>query len=139
MPAGSVYLDKDGHEIEDQAGVTQLTAGAVSTTAVGTISPTTAAGATPTVAISDCTDRRGNFTLSPVTGGGAQAAGTVAKVRFVKPYTDAPGSVLVNVTNETDATTVAAGVTLLTADGFDIETTVLTTAKVYRVTYFVVP
>lgn len=138
MP-GSVTTDSYGHENE-QAGATQLTAGAVSTTAAGTISGTTAAGAAPTVTIGDCTDRRGNFLLNPVTGGGAQAAGTVCKVRFSKDYPDAPGSVVVSIVNETDSTsTVVAGVTLLTASGFDIMAGALTTAKAYRITYYVVP
>ena len=138
MP-GSVNLDKHSHEGDNQEEATQLTAGAVSVVTAGTISGTTAAGAAPTTAITDCTDRRGNFTLSPVTGGGAQAAGVTATVRFVQPYGDAPAGVLVSVTNETDSTAVAAGPTLITGDGFGIMTTILTTAKVYRVTYVVVP
>lgn len=139
MP-GTISLDKSGHENEDQIGATALTAGAVGTTAAGTISGTTNAGAAPTVTVSaDCTDRRGNFLLNPVTGGGAQAAGTVCKVRFAQSYTDAPGAVVVCCTNETDNTAIAVGVTLITADGFDIQSPVLTTAKAYRITYFVIP
>lgn len=138
MP-GAVDLDKDGHESDNQEFTTQLTAGAVGVVTAGTISGTTAAGAAPTTAITDCTDRRGSFTLTPVTGGGAQAAGVVATVRFAKEYGDAPAGILVNVVNETDSTAVAAGVTLLTAAGFGVMTTILTTAKVYRVNYVVIP
>lgn len=141
MP-GSVNLDAYSHEINNQDRATQLTAGAVSTTAVGTISGTTAAGAAPTVTIGDCTDRRGNFLLNPVTGGGAQAAGIVCIVKFVKPYTAAPASILcTNATNETDDNTaVALGVTDVTADGFSIVAgAVLVTAKAYRINYIVTP
>lgn len=141
MP-GSVNLDVYSHEISNQGTATQLTAGAVSTTAVGTIAGTTAAGAAPTVTIGDCTDRRGNFLLNPVTGGGAQAAGIVAVVRFAKPYGAAPGSVVItNATNETDDNTaVALGSTNITADGFDIVAgAVLVTAKAYRINYVVTP
>lgn len=140
MP-GSVNLDKDSHEDQNQGSATQLTAGAVSTSAVGTISPTTAAGATPTVTIGDCTDRRGNFLLNPVTGGGAQAAGEVAAIRFVKPYGKAPAAILVTVENETDGNAAhTAAAADVTGDGFDLMVgSALTTAKAYRVNYFVIP
>jgi hypothetical protein len=137
MPA--VDLDKNLHEGDNQQTATRLAAGAVGVVTAGIISGTTNAGAAPTVAVTDCTDRRGNFTLSPVTGGGAQAAGVTATVRFVTEYGDPPSGVIVNVFNETAQTAVAAGVTLLTAAGFGIGTTVLTTAQVYRVTYAIIP
>ena len=140
MP-GSVNLDSTGREIPNLAGSTQLTAGAVGTTAVGTISGTTAAGAAPTITITDCTDRRGNFLLNPVTGGGAQAAGEVVTIRFSKSYPAIPGVVLVSMDNETDSTAaIVAAPADITAEGFDIEVgTALTTAKAYRVQYLVVP
>lgn len=138
MP-GTINLDRAGHEDDNQEFLTQMAAGAVGVVTAGTISGTTNAGAAPTVAITDCTDRRGSFTLSPVTGGGAQAAGVTATVRFNSEYGDAPAGVLVNVVNETDQTAVAAGATLLTAAGFGVMTTILTTAKVYRVNYVVIP
>jgi hypothetical protein len=136
---GTMRTDYYGHEVKD-TGATQLTAGAVSTSAAGTISGTTNAGAAPTVTITDCTDRRGTFLLNPVTGGGAQAAGEVALVRYAKPYPAAP-VVLVTIENETDGTTsqVVSAVDS-TVDGFDIEVSaVLVTAKAYRVQYLVVP
>ncbi len=138
MP-GAIDLDKNFHESDNQEFAPQLAAGAVGVVTAGTISGTTNAGAAPTVAVADCTDRRGNFTLSPVTGGGAQAAGVVATVRFVNEYGDAPSGVVVSVFNETDQTAVAAGATLLLPNGFGIGTTILTTAKVYRVSYVVLP
>lgn len=140
--SGVVALDAYGHELKNTEGADQLTAGAVSTSAAGTISPTTAAGATPTVTIGDCTDRRGNFLLNPVTGGGAQAAGEVALVRFAKPYPAAPGSVIVTCAeNETDGNAVVSAVPAdVTADGFDITVgAALTTAKAYRINYVVIP
>jgi hypothetical protein len=141
MP-GNIATDAYGHEIGQQGGAaTQLTAGAVGTSAVGTISATTAAGASPTITITDCNDRRGSFLLNPVTGGGAQSAGEVVQIRFAKPYTAIPGSILVSMDNETDSTaTITAAVADITGDGFDIEVgTALTTAKSYRVQYLVIP
>lgn len=122
---------------------TALTFGAVSTSAVGTISPTTSAGATPTTeAITGitCDDSRGRFYLKPVTGGGAQAAGQVVLVRFNKPYAKAPSAVLVTITNETDTTAaIVAAANLVTVAGFDILVgTALTTAKTYAVNYHVI-
>lgn len=139
MP-GAVYIDNYGHETP-QAGATALTAGAVSTTAVGTISGTTSAGAAPTVTATDCTDRRGSFLLNPVTGGGAQAAGNVCEVRFARPYAAIPRSVQITMMNETDTTAaivVAAGA--VTVAGFSVIVgTALTTAKAYRINYLVTP
>lgn len=139
MPA--VDLDKQFHEVDNQRTATQLTAGAVSTGAVGTIAPTTNAGATPTVTITDCTDRRGNFLLNPVTGGGAQAAGEVAQIRFAQPYGRTPGAILVTVENETDGNAAhTAAAADVTPDGFDLMVgSALTTAKAYRCQYLVIP
>lgn len=139
MP-GAIERDANYHEILDRQA-TQLTAGAVSTSAVGTISPTTSAGATPTVTIGDCTDRRGNFLLNPVTGGGAQAAGEVASIRFIQPYQKPPGAIIVTCENETDGNAViAAAAADVTADGFDFTVgAALTTAKAYRCQYLVIP
>lgn len=137
MP-GTVRTDSIHHEQQDEIA-TQLTAGAVSTTAVGTIAPTTSAGAAPTVTITHCTDRRGNFLLNPVTGGGSQAAGLVANVYFAKPYAKVPAAVLVTIMNETDSTaTIVASASVATVAGFGIYVgTALTTAKAYRVHYAV--
>lgn len=129
------YIDFNGHEVADLNGAS-LTAGAVSTTAVGTIAPTTAAGASPTVTITSANDRRGNFLLNPVTGGGAQSAGVTCKVIFAQPYSAAPAGVLVTIANETDTTApVRASALNITVTGFDIVTEALTTAKAYRVNY----
>lgn len=133
------YLDFNGHEVVDGNGAA-LTAGAVSTTAVGTIAGTTSAGASPTVTVTSANDRRGNFLLNPVTGGGAQAAGVVCKVFFAQPYAAAPAAVHVTIANETDTTApVTASALNITATGFDIVSTVLTTAKAYRINYVVNP
>lgn len=133
------YTDFNGHEVVDLNGAS-LTAGAVSTTVAGTIVGTTAAGASPTVTVTSANDRRGNFLLNPVTGGGAQAAGVTAKVFFAQPYAAAPASVIVTIDNETDTTApVTCSAANITVTGFDIITTVLTTAKAYRVNYLVTP
>lgn len=129
------FIDFNGHEVADTSGST-LTAGAVSTTAVGTIVGTTSAGAAPTVTVTSANDRAGNFLLNPVTGGGAQAAGNTAKVFFSQPYPSAPRAVIVTAVNETDTTApITIGAQNITVTGFDIITTVLTTAKAYRVNY----
>jgi hypothetical protein len=119
---------------------TQLTAGAVGTTAAGTIAGTTSAGASPTVTIGDCTNLRGNFLLSPVTGGGGQAAGKVAVVRFTATLPVTPAAVSLTLANETDSTaTIVISSLALAATGFDIYVgTALTTAKDYRITYRVI-
>jgi hypothetical protein len=141
MPGSQTY-DAYGHPNPTQTGATELTAGAVSTSAVGTISPTTAAGAAPTVTVDrSCTDHRGSFLLNPVTGGGAQAAGEVCLVRFAKPYGARPAAVFVSVENETDGNTAnTACAADVDGDGFDIMVgAVLVTAKAYRVNYIVFP
>lgn len=131
------YTDFNGHVVPDLNG-NQLTAGAVSTTAVGTIAGTTSAGAAPTVTVTNANDRRGTFLLNPVTGGGAQAAGVVAKVFFAQPYASAPTGVVISATNETDSTaTATVGAQNITTTGFDIVSTVLVTAKAYRINYMV--
>jgi hypothetical protein len=140
MP-GVPYTDNDGHATRQ--GSTALTAGAVSTSAAGTISPTTSAGATPTVTFTTgftCDDTSGTFELNPVTGGGAQAAGQVALVRFAKPYPKTP-NVTVSLYNHTDTTAaIVAGPGSVGPTGFDVLVgTALTTAKVYRVSYVVSP
>lgn len=134
----TINYDAAGHQIN--VGGTQLTAGAVSTSAAGTISPTTSAGASPTVTITDCNDRRGSFLLNPVTGGGAQAAGQVAIVKFAKEYSKVPIVVVTGV-NETDTTSaIVFGASVATTAGFNVWVgTALTTAKAYRVQYVVLP
>lgn len=118
---------------------TALTAGAVGVTTAGTISGTTAAGAAPTVTVTDCTDLRGNFLLNPVTGGGAQAAGKVATVRFTSALPVTPAAVTLSMANETDSTAaIVVAALALDANGFDIYVgTALTTAKAYRIYYHV--
>jgi hypothetical protein len=131
------YIDFNGHPVADLNG-TALTAAAVSTTVAGTIVGTTSAGAAPTVTVTNANDRRGTFLLNPVTGGGSQAAGVTCKVFFAQPYSSAPAGVVVSASNETDSTapiTIAAQ--NITTTGFDLVTTVLTTAKAYRINYFV--
>lgn len=141
---GVQHIDSVGHAVRPQAG-TALAAGAVGVTTAGTIAGTTAAGAAPTVAVPSgfvCTDRAGTFELTAVTGGGAQAAGDVATVRFAAEYPAPPAAVVVNlydITATPDATrTVAA--TAVTTAGFNVNVAAaLTTATTYRVSYVVVP
>jgi hypothetical protein len=138
--SGVVVEDFYGHR--NPATAIALTAGAVSTTATGTIAPTTAAGASPTVTFATgqtANDTRGTFTLSPVTGGGAQAAGATAVVTFANPYGVAPAVVQVTVTDNAGPVAVAGVATSITANGFSLSTAILTTAHVYTVTYIVTP
>lgn len=139
----TLHTDANYHETYNRQA-TALTFGAVSTTAVGTISPTTAAGAAPvTAAITGftCTDRRGKFSLAPVTGGGAQAAGDIVAVVFAKPYEVAPSFVSVvlePITDPDDSVIVCASD--VTVNGFNIlANSVLTTAETYYISYYVVP
>lgn len=136
-------LDGVGHAVRPATGAT-LAAAAVGVTTAGTIAGTTAAGAAPTVAIPTgftCTDRAGTFALTAVTGGGAQAAGDVATIRFVNEYAATPAAVIINFYDDdtTDLARVAAA-TLVTTQGFNINVpAVLVTAHVYRISYVVVP
>lgn len=135
MP-GTVFEDAYGHRTPSTAA--NLTAGAVSTSAAGTIAPTTSAGAAPTVTFATgqvANDNYGSFTLNPVTGGGAQAAGATAVVTFANPYSRPPAAVQVTVTNNAGPAAIAAVATSITSNGFSISTALLTTANVYTVTY----
>jgi hypothetical protein len=143
MPA--VTTDAYGHYSPTTIGTlgTALAAGAVSTTAVGTIVPTTAAGASPTVTSVTANESAGNFILSPVTGGGAQAAGAVAQVFFKQPYNATPKAVIVNVVDNaagSSAVAVAASGQSLLTTGFTVNVSAaLTTAHTYTVFYWVIP
>lgn len=136
--------DAVGHVVQPRPS-TSLTASAVSTTTAGTIAGTTAAGAAPTVAIPTgfvATDRAGTFELTAVTGGGAQAAGDVATIRFLNEYSATPAAVIVNLHDVTAAPDVAktAAATAITTAGFNLNVpSALTTATVYRCSYVVLP
>jgi hypothetical protein len=146
---GAVQLRQDAYGHTNPATNNQasnLAAGAVSTTAVGTIVPTTAAGASPTVTFGTgqrATDMGGTFTLSPVTGGGAQAAGAVAQVFFANAFETVPAAVNVNLVDQAagaSAVAVACAPSTITATGFTINVSaVLVTAHNYTVSYSVTP
>lgn len=147
MPAVKVRYDYYGHSqgVTNGSGA-NLTAGAVSTTAQGTIAPTTAAGATPTVTFGTgqrATDMGGSFTLNPVTGGGAQAAGAVALVTFAQAFEVPPAAVNVDMCdNAAGASGVAVTVSAqsVTASSFTVNVgAALTTAHNYSVQYSVTP
>ena len=138
--SGVVYEDFYGHP--NVASAPAMTAGAVSTTAAGTIAPTTSAGGAPTVTFAtgqSANDRRGSFTLNPVTGGGAQAAGATANVNFTTPYGAPPACIQVQVTNNAGPAAIAAYASGINANGFSVNTAILTTANSYTVTYVVTP
>lgn len=135
MP-GTVIEDAYNHR--SPTGAIALTAGAVSTTAAGTVAPTTNAGATPTVTFAtgqSANDNYGSFTINPVTGGGAQAAGAVAVVTFANPYGKAPSCIMVNVLDDAGPVSINAKATSITASGFSVSSPILTTAHTYTVTY----
>lgn len=143
------YLSHDayGHRKQANTGTlgAALTAGAVSTTAVGTIAPTTAAGASPTVTFGTgqvALDTAGTFTLNPVTGGGAQAAGAVALVTFAQPYAQVPTGIVVNVVDQaagSGGVAVAAAASAIGTASFTVNVSAaLTTAHNYTVTYSVI-
>lgn len=140
---GVQKVDANGHLVRPFPS-DSLAGAAVGVTTAGSISGTTAAGAAPTVAIPtgfNCTDRAGTFNLTAVTGGGAQAAGDVATVRFLDEYPATPSAVVINFYDDdtTDLARVAAA-TAVTPLGFNINVpAVLVTAHVYRVSYVVIP
>lgn len=141
----NVTTDAYGHRSATTVGTlgTALAAGAVSTTAVGTIVPTTAAGASPTVTSVNANDSAGTFTLNPVTGGGAQAAGAVAQIFFAQPYAATPKAVIVNVCDNAAGTgqvAVVASAQSVTTTGFTVNvSSALTTAHNYNVYFEVIP
>lgn len=140
------YLSHDayGHRRPTSIGTlgAALAAGAVSTTAAATIVPTTAAGASPTVTAVTADDTAGTFTLNPVTGGGAQAAGAVAQIFFNQPYGAVPKAVLVNVCDNaagSSGVAVAASAQSVLTTGFTVNVSAaLTTAHNYNVYYSVI-
>jgi hypothetical protein len=136
-------MDANGHASASPLSA-NLTAGAVSTTAAGTIAPTTNAGASPTVTFATgqvANDDGGSFTLNPVTGGGAQAAGAVAVVTFSNAYPATPKCVLVTINDQAAGTAPAAAAAVsVAATGFSVAVgSALTTAHSYTVQYVVVP
>lgn len=131
------YQDAYGH-YPPLAGPA-LAAGAVSTSAAGTIAPTTGAGQTPTVTAVSAVDQAGSFTLNPVTGVGAQAAGAVALVTFANPLPAVPRVILVTIYDLANGAAVAAAAISITTSGFQVAAGVaLTTAHNYLVCYEVV-
>lgn len=141
---GAVYSDNVGHVQPLAPAGTSLAAAAVGVTTAGTIAGTTAAGAAPTVAVPSgftCTDDAGTFELTPVTGGGAQAAGVVATVRFANAYGKIPTAVLITLHNTTPTPDVpiVVSASAKTVSGFDVlVAAALTTANVYRLEYKVI-
>ena len=139
----AIRTDGVGHQVQSRPATT-LAAAAVGVVTAGSIAGTTAAGAAPTVAIASgfsATDRWGTFDLTPVTGGGAQAAGDVATVRFNSEYAVTPGAIIVNMYDDagTDVAILCAP-TVVNTKGFNINVaSALTTAHTYRVTYMVLP
>jgi hypothetical protein len=88
-------------------------------------------------------DASGIFTLNPVTGGGAQAAGAVVQIFFQQAYEGIPKGVLVNVCDNAagaSGVAVAAAAQSVSASGFTVNVSAaLTTAHNYTVTYSVLP
>lgn len=112
-----------------------MTAGAIGTTAAGTIAPNANAGATSTVTAVNASDNSGQFTLNAV---GTPAAGVVAAVTFAQSFRKAPKKVIVTVidiTTPANPAAVAAYATGITAAGFTVTSAVLTTAHNYLVAY----
>ncbi len=136
MPAANVTQVLDAYGHSPVATGVALTAGAVSTTAAGTIAGTTAAGAAPTVTAVSAVDMYGTFTLNPVTGGGGQAAGAVAVVTFANSLPAVPRAVIVTGYDSANAAAIAFAATTVLASSFQISAGVaLTTAHSYVISY----
>jgi hypothetical protein len=131
-------FDQSQHLIDGPAPA--WTAAAAATTAPGTIIPVPAgSGAGSSVAIAatnECSDNGGTFQL---TTAGTPAAGIVAAGFWSANYQPAPlPIVLVEVTDTTASPIIpVAASAVASATGFTIQTTILTTAHVYSVTYTV--
>ncbi|MGH7743487.1 MAG: hypothetical protein ACREQ5_01515 [Candidatus Dormibacteria bacterium] len=135
-----LFIDAYGHEVRPigQQGVA-LTAGLVTTSAAGTISPTNSAGTASTVTVAaGSDDRSGSFTL--LTSTTSLAAGQQVVVRFKQPYAVIPKAVIVTAVDTTDTTaSITVGANLVTAAGFDIVGTLPVTGKSYVINYLVIP
>lgn len=137
----AIQVDAYGHK-QPLPNANVMAAGAVGVVTAGTISGTTSAGAAPTVTSVVASDDSGVFILNPITGGGAQAAGIVATVRFAQSYSAPPKIARATITDITTLTAPAVvGVVTVNvaSSGFDIETAALTTAHNYLVTYDIIP
>lgn len=136
MPAANQIQAQDAYGHFPAAVGTALTAGAVSTTAAGTIAGTTAAGQSPTVTAVNAIDTYGSFTLNPVTGGGAQAAGAVAVVTFANSLPAVPRAIIVTGYDAANGAAVAFAATTILASSFQVSAGVaLTTAHNYAIAY----
>jgi len=134
------HVDVYGH-VSTPPGENALAVGLISTSAAGTIVPTTSAGASATTSAVDASDNAGNYTLNAVTGGGAQAAGETSHVYFAQSFRKAPKAVIVQCMDITTASTpvnVPAYATSITSAGFAVTTPALTTAHAYQIVYHVI-
>ena len=80
--------------------------------------------------------------MTPVTGGGAQAAGEVAVVTFAQPYSAVPKAISVSVFDQAGGagSVIAATESSVTVNGFKVNVNAaLTTAHLYTVRYVVHP
>lgn len=131
-------MDAYGHERRNTQAVA-LTAGAVGTTAIGTIAPTVSAGAAPTVTFAgtqEAFDMLGSFTLNPVTGGGAQAAGEVVGIFLRNPLPRVPRAIIATIIDDAMGAAIACSATTITASSFYLSVGVaLTTAHTYTINY----
>lgn len=141
MADQAITIATDGYSHWPLDPGTHLTAGAVSTTAAGTIAPTTSAGASPTVTFAagqSATDNAGTFTLNPVTGGGAQAAGGVAVITYLNGQPGLPTAIQCTIADNANGAAISAMATSVTSNGFTFTVgAALTTAHSYTCTYIV--
>lgn len=146
-----IQYDANGHELPNPAPTILTASLTVGVTTPGTISATTNAGASATIdynmggvvnvpPVGIATDRAGMFRLNPVTGGGAQAAGIVATVKFAVPYQKTPNAVFVTLWDEAaTGTIIPASAISISVAGFSINvSSALTTAHNYAIGYSVV-
>lgn len=113
-----------------------MAAGALGTTAAGTVAPTANAGTTATVTGVTASDNCGTFNLN--SAGTGQAAGAQVVVTFAQSFRKPPKKVFVDVVDITTATApvlIAAYSTSVTSAGFQITTPALTAAHTYLVIY----
>lgn len=131
-------VDTYGH-VNAPPGSNVLAAAAVGVVTAGTIAGTTNAGAAPTVTAVTASDNYGQYTLNPVTGGGAQAAGATSTVVFAQSFGSTPiiQVTVTNITTPATPTAVAAYPTAVTSAGFSVTTGLLVTANNYLVQYAV--
>jgi hypothetical protein len=138
MPDPNVTQVSDayGHDVANPQVI--LTAGAVGTTAAGTVVPLAGAGTTPVVTFAApqaCVDMYGAFTLT-IGAAGAPAAGAIATIYPRNSYPRVPRCIQCTIYDNANAAALALGAITILASSFQVAVGVpLTASHAYTIVY----